>query len=140
MRTQSSGIPCNLRTWGAKSGGASVQGQPRLHSEVICHTHTCTHMWVRTRAHTWTRTFTHTFLFEFWDHKFLLLLLTLYSSVVVLVGFLYLSQRLSTSHPSLRLLHKVNGWTHSRSTCHVCEVGAQTHSPQRSIKAPAMLS
>lgn len=63
---------------------------------------------------------THTpFPFEFWDHKLLLLILTLYILVVVLTAILYSSQRASMSNTSLRLLHRVIGWTHSRLMCHM---------------------
>lgn len=86
---------------------------------------------------TWTCTLTHTFPLC-WDHTFLLLLLTLHSSEVVLTAVLDSSQKPGTSHTSLQLLHRVIGWTHSRSICPTYEVGAQTHRPQRSIKDPVL--
>lgn len=69
-------------------------------------------------THTWTLKLRHTFPFEFWDHKFLLLLLTLDSSVGVLTTTLYSSQKPSASHKSRQCLRRVIGWTRSRSTGH----------------------
>lgn len=53
------------------------------HTHVDMHMHTPMHTHGHTCAHMWTHTLTHTFPFESWNHKLLLLPLTLYSSVIL---------------------------------------------------------
>lgn len=80
-------------------------------SQLIC-TCTCAYTWMHT--HRYICAHMNTLPFESWDHKFLLLLLTLYSSEVVFTAVLSPSQRPSMSHMSLQLLPRVIGWAHSQ--------------------------